>query len=156
MKEVSRKIEIGQGFGAIKFGMNREEIKKVAGEPDEIENYNHDEVDGANAEAWHYDEPEISFAFEEFNDWNLSSIAVSSHDFELNGKKLMGLKVDEVSKILETLNIGEVDIEDYSTEDAPDLQLITIEEAGLNLWFDEGILTEIQWSPLWDEEDEDE
>lgn len=154
MNEKSRNIEIGKGFGAIQFGMNRDDIKKIAGEPDEVENYDHDEVDGGRAEAWHYDEPEISFAFEEFNDWNLTSIAVSSSDFMLEGKQLMGLQVEEVVKILKSLKIGQVDQEDYSSDDSPDLKLVTIDEAGLNLWFDEGILTEIQWSPIWDEEEE--
>jgi hypothetical protein len=153
MKEKAKNIEIGQGFGSIRFGMDRDEVKKIAGEPDEIENYQHDEVDGGKAEAWHYDETEVSFAFEEFNNWKLTSIAVSGLDFELKGKKLMGLQIDEVVKIIKSLNIGEVEKEDYSSEDSPELQLITIEDAGLNFWFDEGVLTEIQWSPLWDEED---
>lgn len=153
MKENATNIEIGQGFGSVKFGMSRDEIKKIAGEPDEIENYDHD-GEGEKAEAWHYDDPEVSFAFEEFNDWKLTSIAVSAPDFQLKGKKLMGLKVDEVVKILKTLDLGEVEQEDYSSAESPDLQLVAIEDAGLNLWFDEGVLTEIQWSPLWEEDDD--
>jgi hypothetical protein len=156
MKEKSTSIEIGKGFGTIQFGMDREEIKKIAGEPDEIEKYNHGEVEGEEAEAWHYDDPEISFAFEEFNDWKLTSIAVSSPDFQSKGKKLMGMKIDEVVKVLKSLDMGEVAQEDYSTDETPDLHLVTIEEAAINLWFDEGVLTEIQWSPLWDDEDEEE
>jgi hypothetical protein len=154
MKENSKNIEVGKGFGAILFGMTRDEVKKLAGEPDEIESYDHDDVDGGKAEAWHYDDPEISFSFEEFNDWNLTSIAVSAPDFKLEGKMLMGLKIDEVTKILKEMKIGEVELVDYSSADSPDLHLVTIDEAGLNLWFDEGVLTEIQWSPLWDEEEE--
>lgn len=156
MKEKDTNIEIGQGFGSVKFGMSRDEVKNIAGDPDEIEKYDHDKVEGEGegAEAWHYDDPEVSFAFEEFNDWKLTSIAVSAPDFLLKGKKLMGLHVDEVVKILKTLDLGDVEQEDYSSAESPDLQLVTIEDAGLNLWFDESVLTEIQWSPLWDEDDE--
>jgi len=154
MKEKAKNIEIGKGFGAIRFGMDRDEIKKIAGEPDEIEKYQHDDIRGEDAEAWHYDEPEVSFAFEEFNDWKLTSIAVSSPEFKLGGKELIGLKVEEVINILKPLGLGDIAQEDCSTDETPDLHLVTVEESGLNLWFDEGLLTEIQWSPIWDDEDE--
>jgi hypothetical protein len=100
MKEKSKNIELGKGFGSIEFGMTREEVKKITGEPDEIENYQHDEVSDEKAEAWHFDDPEVSLAFEEFNDWKLTSIAVSSEDFFLEGKKIMGLNKEEVLQIM--------------------------------------------------------
>ena len=154
MKEKSKNIEIGKGLGSIFFGMTRAEIKKITGEPDEIENYQHNEVSDEKAEAWHFDEPEISLAFEEFNDWKLTSIAISSPDFLLEGKKIMGLNREEVIQTLKKLDLGKIEQEDCSSDESPDLYLISIEDAGLNLWFDENVLTEIQWSQIWSDDEE--
>jgi hypothetical protein len=156
MKEKSKNIEIGNGFGSILFGMSREEVKKLTGEPDEIENYQHEGVNNEKSEAWHFDDPEISLAFEEFNDWKLTSIAVSAPDFLLEGKNLMGLGKEEVLQALKKMNLGKIEQEDCSSDESPDLYLVSIEDAGLNLWFDENALTEIQWSIIWaDDEDEE-
>jgi hypothetical protein len=156
MKEKSKNIEIGNGFGSIQFGMNRDEVKRLTGEPDEIENYQHSEVNNEKSEAWHFDDPEISLAFEEFNDWKLTSIAVSSPDFLLEGKKLMGLGKDEVMQALKKMDLGKIQQEDCSSDESPELYLISVDDAGLNLWFDENVLTEIQWSIIWAEDDEDD
>jgi hypothetical protein len=155
MKEKSKNIEIGKGFGSIQFGLDRDEIKKITGEPDEIENYQHTDEDAEKSEAWHFDDPEISLAFEEFNDWKLTSIAVSSPDFLLEGKILMGKGKEEVLQALKKMDLGKIEQEDCSSDESPDLYLISIEEAGLNLWFDENALTEIQWSIIWADDDEE-
>jgi hypothetical protein len=156
MKENSKNIEIGKGFGSILFGMSRDEVKKITGDPDEIENYQHGDVNGEKAEAWHFDDPEISLAFEEFNDWKLTSIAVSSPDFLFEGKSIMGLGKEEILQTLKKLDLGKIEQEDCSSDESPDLFLVSIEDAGLNLWFDENVLTEIQWSVIWDDEDDEE
>jgi len=156
MKEKSKNIEPGKGLGSIQFGMTREEVKKITGKPDEIENYQHNDIKGEKAEAWHFDDPEISLAFEEFNDWKLSSIAISSLDFLLEGKKLMGLGKEEVLSMLKKMSLGKIEQEDCSSDESPDLYLLSVEDAGLNLWFDENVLTEIQWSQIWFDEDEEE
>jgi hypothetical protein len=156
MKEKSKNIEPGKGLGSILFGMTREEVKKITGEPDEIENYQHSDLNDEKSEAWHFDDPEISLAFEEFNNWKLSSIAISSPDFLLEGKKIMGLGKEEVMQSLKKMNLGKIEQEDCSSDESPDLYLLSIEDAGLNLWFDENILTEIQWSQIWFDDDDQE
>jgi hypothetical protein len=154
MKELIN-IEIGQGIGSIEFGMTMEEIKEVAGKPDEIEKYNYDESTDDQAESWHYDNIELSVAFEEFNDWKLTSIAVSSPGYLLQGKKLIGLSKDQVIEEIKDLGLGQTVYEDCSTDEDPNLSLLSIDESGLNLWFDNGILTEIQWGLLWSEENDE-
>jgi hypothetical protein len=156
MKEKSKNIELGKGFGSIIFGMTREEVRKITGEPDEIENYQHTDVNNEKAEAWHFDDPEISLAFEEFNDWKLTSIAVSSPEFLLEGNNLMGLGKEEVLLTLKKMKLGKIEQEDCSSDESPDLYLLSAEDAALNLWFDENVLTEIQWSQIWEDEDDEE
>jgi hypothetical protein len=152
MKEQLKNIVPGEGLGRIQFGMTREVVKQIAGEPDEIEAYHHDEEDSGKAEAWHYDDPEVSFAFEAFNNWKLTSIAISSGDYLLKNNRLIGLPLNEAIALLNKLNLGEIEHEDYSSED-PGLQLVSVDDAGLNLWFEDNVLTEVQFSQVWEDEE---
>ena len=153
MKETSKIILPGEGLGRIQFGMSREVVRKIAGNPDEIESYQHSGTESNKAEAWHYDEAEISFAFEEFNQWKLTSIAISSDEYSLQDKRLIGMTWQEVIPLLGKMDLGEINYENFIDEDEPDVKLITIENAGLNLWFENNRLTEIQYSQLWEEKD---
>lgn len=153
MKEQSKNIIPAEGLGRIQFGMTREVVRKIAGEPDEIEAYQHNDEDNSEAEAWHYDEPEVSFAFEEFNDWKLTSIAISSDEYRIKDRTLLGLSLKEVIPLLQELNLGEISQEDHSDNETPDVTLLSIDEAGLNLWFEGEILTEIQFSQVWEDEE---
>ncbi len=153
MKEQSKNIIPGEGLGRIQFGMTRDVVKKIAGEPDEIEEYQHDEVDDSKAEAWHYDDTEVSFAFEEFNNWKLTSIAISSDEYFLKDEQLIGMTVDDALELIRKLKLGEVNREDYSAKESPDLQLVSVDDAGLNLWFENNLLTEVQFSQIWEDEE---
>jgi hypothetical protein len=149
--EKLKDIIIGKGIGTINFGMSKEELLEILGKPDETEQFDYDDSDENQAESWHYDELEISVSFEEINDWKLTSIAVSSSDYELEGKKLIGLNKDEVVNQIKSLKLGTMEYEDCSTDEDPDLSVITYEESALNLWFDKGLLSEIQWGELVEE-----
>lgn len=153
MKNISRTILLGEGLGMIRFGMKREQVREQAGPPDEIEQYQHDESGDQRAEAWHYDDPEVSLAFEEFNNWRLTSIAISSDNFTLEGNQLIGMLYDEVLKMLQDLRIGEIDEDALDPDDGVSMKLITVEEAGLTLWFEDESLTEIQFSQIWTDEE---
>jgi len=153
--EELKNIKIGEGIGSIAFGMTKEELTEVAGKPDEKEQFNYDDSDEYQAESWHYDGLELSVAFEEMNEWKLTSIAVSSPGYELGGKKLIGMTKDDVVKAIKGLDLGTMEFEDCSTDESPDLSVISFDESALNLWFDEGLLTEIQWGILWEDENED-
>ena len=59
-----------------------------------------------------------------------------------------------LNRLLQKLNLGEVNLEDYSSEESPDLQLVTVDDAGLNLWFESNLLTEVQFSQIWEDEEE--
>lgn len=148
------KIELGKGVGPVKFGMNREELKMVLGEPDEIENFSFEENHNNMAESWHYDEYEMSVAFEEIEGWKVTSIAVSSDDYEIKGHRLIGLSRREVEKKLKQLGLEDLEYENCSSPENPELFLLSHDEKGLNLWFEDGLLSEIQWCPTWDDEEE--
>lgn len=151
-----RDILAGEGLGRIKFGITGEELKEIIGEPDEIDSFSHSENDGDSddmMESWHYDSLELSASFDQLEDWRLVTLAVSSPDYLFEGKSLIGLERDELVKVLHELGLRDLEYEDWSSNESPDHKLISSEEAGVNFWLDEGVLSEIQWGPLLTDDD---
>ena len=149
----AKNIELGKGIGSLKFGITRKEVTAILGEPSEKETIEGDE-DMGNSEAWHYDELELSVTFDEDDDWKLSSIAASSPDFTFEGVDLLGLSQEEVMQQIEIMNLGDIETEEIVGDEDEDQQVATIAEVSLNLWFEDGKLSEIQWAPYWDEDEE--
>ena len=54
---------------------------------------------------------------------------------------------------MNNLDLGDFELEDISTEEHPDQFIATNSDFSLNLFFDGDILSEIQWGPYWDDED---
>jgi len=156
MKETIKNIESGKGLGAIRFGMDRSEIKKLLGEPDDIE-VDDLEVDPEaidESEAWHYDEHELSLAFDQEEGWRLVTISVTSDSYLLKGKKLIGKSLLAVTNELKEWGVTDLELEDLSTEEFPDHKMLTVYSLGINFWFDKEVLSEIQWGPLFSEDEE--
>ncbi len=148
-----KNIELGKGIGNLKFGITRKQVVALLGEPSEKETIEEDE-DMGSSEAWHYDELELSVTFDEDDDWKLSSIAASSSEFTFEGIDLLGLSQEEVMQQIEIMNLGDIETEEIIGEESEDQQVATIAEVSLNLWFENGKLSEIQWAPYWDEDEE--
>ena len=148
MKEELRDIKIGEGLGIIKFGITRDKLKELLGDPTEIEMGSFGDSTEETTEFWHYDHLQMSAIFEKEDNWKLSTIAVSSPEYLLNGKKLIGEKREAVIEAVKDL--GKMEFEDYSTNENPDHKLIIIHDVNLSLWLDQGVLTEIQWNQLWE------
>ena len=146
-------IKVGLGLGDIKFGCSKEDLIQLIGEPTEKDTYNASgEEEGYLTESWHYDELEFSVSFDEEDNWKLTTIAASSNEFTLNNKQLFGLSIDEVLDLLKDENLGDNELDDLS-DDVVSQKLISFIDSSLNLWFEEGKLSEIQWGVLWEDED---
>jgi hypothetical protein len=151
-------IELGMGVLGVEFGMSRKEVEKILGKPSEIEKIAPEAKGDGAVEAWHYDELELSATFDELEDWQLIALSVSSPDFMLEGIDVIGLSQQEVIQQIELLDIGEIEIEEMPVDDDDEITehlVATVEDAGLNIWFEDGIATEIQWGPIWDEDEEE-
>lgn len=148
-----KNITLGQGLDELQFGLSREEVIQLVGEPTEKEHMEGDDESGA-MEAWHYDEQNLSLSFEEDCDWRLTSITTASPDVNFEGIDLIGVSQSEVMEQMEVFNLGEFELQDISSEELPDQLLAANADFSLNLFFDNDILAEIQWGPYWDEEEE--
>jgi len=146
-------VIVGSGLGDIKFGYSKEKLKYLLGEPNEIDTYNASgEEDGYLTESWHYDEHEFSVSFDEEDNWKLTTISISSPECMFNGNQLVGKEMDNVLQLLEKEDLGENELDDLS-DDNIDQKLISFLPSSLNLWFEDGKLSEIQWGVLWSDED---
>ncbi len=146
-------IKVGAGLGDIKFGMSRDEIEAILGVPDAKETTSYSEDENELSDSWEYHGLRIDLSFEEAEDWRLSIISISSDDYVLDGKQLIGSDMEELMSELTLLDINDVEIEDLSTEDHPDHILVSSEEKGINFWLSENVVEEIQWGPLFADDD---
>ncbi|NQV77671.1 MAG: hypothetical protein HQ490_04875 [Lutibacter sp.] len=153
MKKALKDIKPGFGLGNLKFGMTRAEVKLMLGEPSFIDKYSHSDSEDDITESWEYDELELSISFDEEEDWKLIMISVNSSFYELEGISLIGLKEKKLLKELEAINLGKINLEDSSEYDGQDQQVIEIDEKSINFWINDGVLDEIQWSPLFLDDD---
>ena len=152
MRKKIKEIKLGEGVGEVKFGMLREQVKRILGSPTAIEREEHSEEEDAT-ETWDYDSYGIAFSFDEEEDWKLETITISSSFYELNGIGFIGKGMEEVQNLIESMSLGEMSFEDYSSEDKPHYELLDVDASNLFFWFDKEILTEIQFGVLWEDEE---
>lgn len=153
MKKELQQILLGQGLGILKFGMTRPQIIEMIGAPDEKENSSNSDNEEDNTETWHYDNEELSLGFDEEEDWRLVTIAVTSQHYELESLSLMGKVFDTVEDELLKMDIDDLELEDASDDDASNSKNLSSEEFELNLWFEDNVLSEIQWGPLYGDDE---
>ncbi|PZF72546.1 hypothetical protein [Taibaiella soli] len=151
MENNMKEIRLGQGLGKLIFGMTRDQAKAILGAPSEKEKYSLSD-DGDDTEAWHYDDLGLSLSFDQENEWKLTSIAVSSEDYKLEGEVLIGREMEEILDSISKKDWGEPEEDEEVAEESPEHRLLHIDEATLSLWFENGVLTELQWGPFYENE----
>ena len=140
-----KNINKGVGLGILKFGIFTTDVEEELGNPSEAEK-NEDE-----GENWHYDDYDMSMSFDE--DSRLVTIAVSDESYLLEGVSLIGKDVEFVEEQVKSMNLGESFHEEMSEGEEGGISVLGFEDSSMNLWFEDGILTEIQFWPLFKDED---
>lgn len=153
METLATEIKPGTGFGNILFGMTRDQVKKILGEPEETERNVHDDDEEDVTESWHYDEIEVSLSFEKTEDWKLCTIAVSDPNATIKGKKPIGMSKKDAESLLKSLDVKNPRLEDWSTAEDPDYFSLTAEELEMVFWIEEDEVMDIQWGPYFIDED---
>lgn len=147
MESNLKEIKPGVGLGNLKFGITRNDVKKMLGEPTETEKYSYTDTDQDLTESWHYDELELSLSFDEDFDWKLSTIAVSSDDYEFKGKKIVGLTKTELLPFLNANGINDLEPEELEEDEDDSSILLISDKNSISFYFEDNILSEIQWGP---------
>jgi len=141
-------IIAGQGLGVVKFGMTREQVTMILGKADEEEQFSYSDEDDDLTEAWHYDEHDISLTFDQQELWRLVTIAVSGGDYKFQGKNLIGLDSEALVITLQELGHKNLETEDVSDDETPNHIVISHEESGMVFWLENNEVTEIQFGPM--------
>ncbi len=150
---MNKEIKIGLGLGNITFGSNKNDVKTILGEPNEIEKLDVPiDDEEISLEQWHYDEIELSASFDDDQDGILDTLAVSSSDYTINGFSLIGKKMEEINDLLNQLQLGSFEKEDLSDDEITS-HLYSFMDTNMNFWFEDEELSEIQWGPLFTEDD---
>ena len=144
-------IRAGMGLGKLRFGMTREAVTNEWGKPDEVEVM--EGPDGGQFESWHYDEWEVSLAFDDEEGGRLITLAVSSPDATLDGRQLLGQEQGVLQDILKDMGIQTQEVNDLPEEADEEQDLLVAPELEMNFWLDEGMCTEIQWSAFFENDD---
>ena len=148
-----KEIIPGSGLGIIKFGMTRDQLKLILGNPNETENDLTDGIEDEDMETWHYDEMDLSVQFSESTDFRLISLAVSAEFVEFGGAKIIGMNEGDLKKHLRKAGINDLMEEHIEDEDSEQYHILMSDEKGLNFWMEEGEVTEVQWIPLLKDEE---
>lgn len=154
MKTELKEINPMEGLGILKFGMKRDEVRAILGDPTEIDTHSFAGGGEDLSESWHYDDLEVSMSFDEDDDYRLITLAVSSDFYEFKGKSLIGLNRKALTKELHDAGVEDLDFEDGAGMDMPEHDLLAAPSLFVNFWLENGTLKEIQWSPRFTDEDE--
>ncbi|QXP59018.1 hypothetical protein [Olleya sp. HaHaR_3_96] len=148
MKDISKKIKPGIGVGELKFGMSKNDAKKILGEPDSSEKYSYTNTEKDFTENWYYSDLGLNISFDEEDNWKLGLITIESEIYVFENSIYIGQEKNEILNELISLKITDIEYEDMETIENPTHELYSSDTLGINFWFDYNKLSEIQISPL--------
>lgn len=107
-------IKPGIGVGEVHYGMTEQEVISKLGRPDRVDESEYVEgIGNINRELW-YSSRNITFTFDEEDDFRLGVITIMGSSYRLFGKELFGLELEKTKKIV-TRESGEIPrFEDWS------------------------------------------
>ena len=130
------KIELKKGIDSLKFGMPVEEIVKLMGTADEVEN-----IENAADESTtilRYNELGITLFCEGENPI-LACIDISNEDCTLFGEKVFNMSEREIVALMVKNNITEQDVDEEDWGE----RRVTFNEGNIDFYFNEGELVSI-------------
>lgn len=143
-------IKLGIGMDQIKFGFSTAKIEDILGEPDLIDKYEHE--DGERTITYFYYEFGIDLNFDSEDNYKLSAISIVNPEFHYKNVIKVGISRDEALDQAENIGLSEPEDVAVATEEFPTHSLLAFEKENLNLWFDEGKVSEIEFGPFWKDE----
>ena len=130
------------GFEVIKFGMSREEVKKILGEPSDTFE---ESLDGEMDFTFEYEELGLELAFLEEDQHQLGLIVFYAPDTLLFDQEFIGLTEKEFLKLASEAGFEDLEKDDY------DQQLTGYEyfsdEYGVSFWIEDGVVESISLLP---------
>lgn len=151
---ITTEITPGIGLGALVFGLTRERVQTLIGEPNSKETIAYDNDDNDQTEVWHFDDHDLSLGFDQDEDWRLVTLSITGDQYTLNEKPIIGQVQLKVVDLLTEVSGETLDVEDCSSAEAPACFRLGSEALSMNVWCEESEATEIIATPSFTDEDE--
>ena len=141
----------GRGVGNILLGMNKKDVEKILGKPDDQEEINYE--DGETSCTYYYYDLKMDLTFESDDDDRLSFISVEGEQFNLKNVIKIGATKEDVINQCKELSFSLPEEEDLSSDDVPNQILVALDNENINFWFTDNTLDEIQIGPFWEDDE---
>ncbi len=150
---IPEKIELHRGCGELKFGLTRDDVVKLLGQPNEIDN----EYISEYGSYYEYYDLNIDLAFMEEDDFRLGTITFKDDRYLLGNDHFIGMTEDQLVEALKKNGFDSLEKDDELTEE--DMTGYYSEELGLIIYLTDGIVSEIsitvdlndEGAPIWPE-----
>lgn len=133
------------GVGEIRFGMDREAVRAILGEPAEV-----DADSVPDWESWAYPGMSLEITFDADEGDRCTYLQVQSAEYDVGGANLIGLDRKAVEKAIAGLGLGE---SEASVENGGE-ESLEFPETALEIHFDGGLSVMLGLSAEIDETDE--
>ena len=128
-------INIGQGFGAIRFRMAKPEVEALLGAADACSFI--EDIDGESVEVLQYNCPQVSLFFD--CNGGLSSMDIEDADCTLFGEPVFRCSRQEIVSLMLKHGFSEVEVD----EEAWGETCLSIPAAGLDFYFESDSLVSV-------------
>ncbi|RAU84254.1 hypothetical protein [Pontibacter arcticus] len=136
---INKDIKLGRGLGKIQFGLTRDEVEKLIGEPEEVEES--DEDDEFEHQAWNYWEEGYSLYFDKEDDYRLSCIETANREVQLWGERIFEMSQAQVKQLFADNDITGMEEEEMEEGETR----ISYEKHMIDLYFDEDQLIAVNF-----------
>lgn len=142
---INKDIRLGKGLGKIKFGLTRDEVEELIGEPEEVEES--DEEDEFEHEAWNYWEEGYSLYFDKEDDYRLSCIETANREVQLWDERIFEMSQDQLKTLFADHGIEDLEEEEMEGGETR----ISYESEMIDLYFDEDQLIAVNFGVFIDD-----
>ncbi|MBB6609574.1 hypothetical protein H7F15_00855 [Pontibacter sp. Tf4] len=142
---INKDIRLGKGLGKIKFGLTRDEVEELIGEPEEVEES--DEDDEFEHEAWNYWEDGYSLYFDKEDDYRLSCIETANREVQLWDERIFEMSQDQLKALFADHDITNPEVEEMEGGEIR----ISYEKEMIDLYFDEDQLIAVNFGVFIDD-----
>ncbi len=137
----------GRGFGDILFGISKEKLVELLDKPDALDK----SVEGDDiCEHYYYDDLDIAFTFSSAEGNKLLVITIGNPQYLIAEKLHTGMEMEEALTEIEKLKWEAPEIEEVEEDNL----IFSFGETGVDVWFEDGILTGFQLTPQWKNDEE--
>jgi hypothetical protein len=123
-----------KGINNLKFGSTQDEVRKILGEPDEIEHLEEDE--DLSSIIWQYWNLGLTIFFDEMDNTIFASAEVEDPDALIFGKRIFDLNEKEAIELFKANGFSELDIEDHDWGE----RRVSFDDAMIDLYYEKGRL----------------